>query len=124
MPSAHRRFRCPALGLIAAVASAATSAGAAGQAPPMPEDAHVSSRPIHRAVRTTGPIVIDGVLDETAWADAPVVDEFIQVDPEEGRPASELTEARILYDTEALYIGVRLHDRGRGSPALCPWRAG
>ncbi|NNK64445.1 MAG: carbohydrate binding family 9 domain-containing protein, partial [Gemmatimonadetes bacterium] len=35
------------------------------------------------------------------------------VDPEEGQPASERTEAWILYDTEALYIGVRLYDRGR-----------
>ena len=30
--------------------------------------------------------------------------------PEEGRPVSERTEARVLYDDGALYIGVRLHD--------------
>jgi len=65
------------------------------------------------AVRTEDAIRIDGVLDEAAWAAVPVFDQFFQVDPEEGAPASELTEARILYDTEAIYIGVRLHDRGR-----------
>ena len=75
-------------------------------------DEHVTSRPMHEAVRTEAEIRIDGVLDEAAWASVPVIDAFFQVDPEEGAPASELTEARILYDTEALYIGVRLHDRG------------
>ena len=78
-----------------------------------PADDHVTSRPMHEAVRSAAPIRIDGVLDEAVWAEAPVIDRFIQVDPEEGRPASERTEARIAYDTEALYIGVRLHDRGR-----------
>lgn len=74
---------------------------------------HVTSRPMHEAVRTDVAIRIDGVLDEAAWGQAPVIDRFFQVDPEEGQPASERTEARILYDTEALYIGVRLHDRGQ-----------
>ncbi|UCC25679.1 MAG: carbohydrate binding family 9 domain-containing protein [Gemmatimonadales bacterium] len=72
---------------------------------------HVTARPIHRAVRATGEIAVDGVLDEAAWSAAPIIDRFVQVDPEEGQPASERTEARILYDDEALYIGVRLHDR-------------
>ncbi|HSG48570.1 MAG TPA: DUF5916 domain-containing protein, partial [Longimicrobiales bacterium] len=77
-----------------------------------PPDTHVTGRPMHEAVRTPMEIRIDGVLDEAAWAEAPVIDRFTQVDPEEGQPASERTEARILYDTEAIYIGVRLHDRG------------
>src|SRR5690606_34008062 len=37
---------------------------------------------------------------------------FTQIEPHEGQPASQRTEARILYDDEALYIGVRLHDTG------------
>ncbi len=76
------------------------------------DDPHVTSRPVHHAVRAAGAIRIDGLLDEAAWSGAPIIDEFIQVDPEEGAPASERTEARVLYDTEAIYIGVRLHDRG------------
>ncbi len=79
----------------------------------LPDDEHITSRPVHRAMRASGGIEIDGILDEAAWAAAPVIDRFIQVDPEEGEPASERTEARILYDTEAIYIGVRLHDRGQ-----------
>jgi Domain of unknown function (DUF5916)/Carbohydrate family 9 binding domain-like len=70
-----------------------------------------SDRPRVRAVRLTGPVEIDGRLDEAAWADAPIVSGFTQVDPEEGRPVSERTEARVLFDSEALYIGVRLYDR-------------
>lgn len=68
--------------------------------------------PIAQAVRTDAVIRIDGVLDEATWSTAPVVDEFTQIDPNEGAPASQLTEARILYDDQALYVGIRLHDTG------------
>jgi hypothetical protein len=67
---------------------------------------------VSRAVRTSTTIRLDGRLDETAWAAAPVTDRFTQIDPDEGRPASERTEVRVLYDDEHLYVGVRLHDRG------------
>ena len=63
------------------------------------------------AVRIDEPIRIDGRLDDAAWDRAVVVDRFTQILPEEGAPASERTEARILYDAEALYVGVRLWDR-------------
>src|SRR5512140_273152 len=68
---------------------------------------------ISRAVRTRDAIRIDGRLDEAAWATAPVTDGFTQIDPEEGKPASQRTEVRVLYDDAALYVGVRLHDSGR-----------
>ena len=32
------------------------------------------------AVRTTGPIKIDGRLDEATWKDAPIATDFIQID--------------------------------------------
>ncbi len=63
------------------------------------------------AVRRSGPIQTDGRLTESAWQDAPPISDFIQFDPDEGRPASERTEARILIDDDALYIGIRLYDR-------------
>ena len=53
---------------------------------------------------------LDGVLDEAAWNAAEVIDAFVQQEPDEGAPASERTEARILYDGENLYIGVRAFD--------------
>ena len=62
-------------------------------------------RPTVQAVRTSGPIALDGVLDEPAWERAPVAKNFIQSDPSEGQPAVEQTEVRILYDDDAIYLG-------------------
>jgi Domain of unknown function (DUF5916)/Carbohydrate family 9 binding domain-like len=86
------------------------AAGLISQAAPARPD---SSLPTAQAVRATGPIRLDGHLDETAWAAAPVYDQFTQVDPEEGKPASQRTEVRVLYDDDALYVGVRLFDTGK-----------
>ena len=68
---------------------------------------------ISRAARTTAPIELDGKLNESAWASAPVTDSFTQIDPDEGKPASQRTEVRVLYDDTFLYVGARLHDAGR-----------
>jgi len=76
------------------------------------------ARPVVQAARATGPIHVDGRLDEASWALAEPATRFTQVDPEEGQPVSEPTEARVLYDDEALYIGVRLHDGRRPTQRL------
>jgi hypothetical protein len=68
------------------------------------------SRPTLRAVRVTSAPVIDGRLSDEAWAHAPVADHFRQRDPDEGQPATERTEIRVLYDDDALYVGARLYD--------------
>lgn len=62
------------------------------------------------ATRATGPIEVDGRLDEPAWAVAPLAKDFIQNDPREGEPATFDTEVRLLYDDDALYIGVFAKD--------------
>lgn len=61
-------------------------------------------------VRAAGEITLDGSLDEPAWRDAAVASHFIQNDPREGEPATFDTEVRILYDDEAVYIGVFAQD--------------
>jgi hypothetical protein len=63
-----------------------------------------------RAVRTDATIEIDGRLDEPAWQIAGVIDQFVQVEPDEGASPTELTEVRLLYDDDFLYIGVRAYD--------------
>jgi hypothetical protein len=64
-----------------------------------------------QAVRIQGsPPVIDGDLSDPVWQTAPVATDFVQVEPREGAPASERTEARILYDDEALYVAIRAFD--------------
>ncbi len=82
--------------------------------PSVPSE-HGHDRPITnaRAIRTTRPIQLDGRLTEAEWATAPVTDAFTQIDPDEGQPASQRTEVRVLYDDTFLYVGARLHDTGR-----------
>jgi hypothetical protein len=63
-------------------------------------------RPHLRAVRTTQPPVVDGRLDDPAWRNAIASETFTQHFPNEGAPPSERTEVRILYDDDALYVGV------------------
>jgi hypothetical protein len=62
------------------------------------------------ATRASGPITLDGRLDEAAWESAPVARGFIQNDPREGQPATFDTEVRMVYDDVALYIGVFAKD--------------
>ena len=58
------------------------------------------------AVRATGPVRIDGMLDESVWKDAHPIDAFVQQEPLEGQPATDRTDVRVLYDEGHLYIGV------------------
>src|SRR2546423_9452848 len=67
-------------------------------------------RPVARAALRQGEITIDGRVDEAAWAAATPITEFSQSSPDEGKPASQRTEIRILYDASALYIGARMYD--------------
>ena len=62
------------------------------------------------AVRVQGEIRVDGRLDEPAWLTAKAAGGFLQRDPEQGEPATEPTELRLLFDDHALYAGVRLED--------------
>ncbi|MGQ0736763.1 MAG: DUF5916 domain-containing protein [Acidobacteriota bacterium] len=62
------------------------------------------------AVKRTGPITVDGALDEEAWAAAAPASGFVQADPREGEPATEATDVRILYDDDFLYIGAWCYD--------------
>jgi hypothetical protein len=63
-----------------------------------------------RATRILAPPVIDGVLDDGIWRSVLPATDFVQIDPEEGKPASENTEVRVLYDDEALYFGCMFYD--------------
>lgn len=63
------------------------------------------------AVRTSGPVHLDGRLDEPCWRLAPVASGFRQRDPREGEPASEDTQVRVVYDKDTLYVGILALDR-------------
>jgi hypothetical protein len=66
-------------------------------------------RPVATAAPVTESPAIDGVLEDL-WQRATPLTDFVQAEPLEGRPASERTEVRVLYDDLALYVGVTLHD--------------
>lgn len=61
------------------------------------------------------PIVIDGVLDEPAWRYAQMIDDLRQREPDEGKPASQRTEVRVLYSRSRLYVGVICFDTDPGA---------
>jgi hypothetical protein len=62
------------------------------------------------AVRAPSSIKLDGKLDDPAWSAALPVTAFTQSYPAPGAQPTQKTEARILYDDEALYVGVRMFD--------------
>ena len=67
--------------------------------------------PVLTAAKLTDtPPRIDGNLDEDIWEHAPVATGFVQLVPDEGAPASERTEVRVLYGNDALYVAFRAFD--------------
>ncbi len=70
------------------------------------------AKPKAHAVRVPeGPLVDGNVLDEPVWQQAPVISGFWQEQPDEGQPASENTEVRMIFTNDTLYIGVVCFDR-------------
>ena len=68
------------------------------------------------AVATGSPPLLDGVvLGDPAWAEAVPATRFRQIKPDEGEPASERTEVRVLFTESTLYVGVVCYDRDPGS---------
>jgi TolB-like protein len=78
------------------------------------EGGGASERPAGRyavePTRTAQQPSLDGALDEAAWQNAAVIDDFIQQEPAEGDPATERTVVRLMYDAEMLYVGVEAYD--------------
>ena len=60
---------------------------------------------VHRA---STPIVIDGVLAESAWDHAAKAGPFVR--SLDGKPCTALTEARLLWDDENLYVAFSSED--------------
>lgn len=67
------------------------------------------------ASRVTVPPRIDGLLNDDAWKQAVPITNFTQRELEEGAPATERTEVRIVYDDRALYVGVWCYDNNPGN---------
>jgi hypothetical protein len=59
---------------------------------------------------TTDAPVLDGVLDDKVWAEAKAGTEFVQREPDTGKPASQRTEVRVVYTSTTIYIGLSNYD--------------
>ena len=81
-----------------------SSAGAPRQAP----DSAFAERRVVEAVPLVGddPIRLDGLLDEAVWRRAVPATDFVQLDPDNGAPATERTEVRVVFTAQSLYLGV------------------
>jgi hypothetical protein len=64
----------------------------------------------YHAIRLTTPPTIDGVLDEEVWNLGEWKDDFIQNQPYNGRPATQRTEFKILFDDNNLYVAIKNYD--------------
>ena len=56
-----------------------------------------------------GPVV-DGLLDDGQWSGVEPFTDFIQQEPDNGAPASERTEVRLLLSDTTLYVGIIAFD--------------
>ena len=55
------------------------------------------------------------MLGDPAWAGVPFATGFRQTNPDEGQPATERTEVRVLFTADTLYVGVVCYDRDPGA---------
>ena len=82
-----------------------------GPPPPTPPEVvtrDASGDATVRAIRLSEPIRLDGELDEAIYQQVPAVTGFIQTLPDEGAPATEQTEAWIMYDETNVYVSARI----------------
>jgi hypothetical protein len=62
------------------------------------------------AIRTSEEIKINGIMDESAWLQAPPASDFIMYSPYNGVSSNYRTEVRVLYDDDAIYLGAMMYD--------------
>jgi hypothetical protein len=62
------------------------------------------------AARVSPPPVIDGRDDDPVWRAVPVIDQFLEYEPQEGAATRFRTEVRVAYDDRYLYVLARMFD--------------
>ena len=92
------------------VGAAAILGGPPPPVPPATINRDETGRATLRAVRVAEPLRIDGVLDEGVFETTPPLGGFLQQVPDQGAPATERTEAWILYNDDNVYVAARLWD--------------
>lgn len=67
-----------------------------------------------RAARPAEAIRLDGRLDDAAWRAATAATGFVQREPDPGSASTERTDAFVVLDDDALYVGMRMHEAHAG----------
>jgi len=62
------------------------------------------------ATQITNPPVINGILDDEAWQSGTWTGGFTQNEPFNGRPETQKTEFKILFDDNNLYVAIKAYD--------------
>jgi hypothetical protein len=86
---------------------------------PVANGSSAERRTMPAAELTGAAPVLDGRLDDAAWAVVPAQGGFVQRKPAVGAPATEPTEVRVVYDHIALYVAMRMAD-GRADSLAAP----
>jgi hypothetical protein len=104
-----RTARIAFLFVLSLASTAATSAAQTAAGPAIVSRTAADQVTV-RTVRLEKRLRIDGRLDEAVYATVEAISDFIQQEPDEGAPATEKTEAWILFDDANLYIAARCWD--------------
>ncbi|HMS03821.1 MAG TPA: DUF5916 domain-containing protein, partial [Gemmatimonadaceae bacterium] len=105
-PALPRARRIVAALVCACASLVGASSRAHGQAP-----VPVAPAPSVSLPREDAAVVIDGRLDEAAWARAARLDGFRQYQPVDSRAAEDSTVVLLWYSSTALHVGVLAYDR-------------
>ena len=84
-----------------------------GPAPPLPPEVvsrDDQGRTTIRAIKLSEGIRLDGVLDEPVYQTVSAITGFIQLMPDEGAPATERTDAWVMFDSTNIYVSARVWD--------------
>jgi hypothetical protein len=105
----------PLLSLLLICVVSASAGAAQLDGPPAPTAPDTitrdsSGRATVRAIRLDEPLRIDGRLDEEVYATVAPFGGLIQVVPKAGAPASEQTDAWVMFDDTNMYVAARLWD--------------
>lgn len=68
--------------------------------------------PSLRALKLTNhsSLHLDGFVNESVWNNIPTATQFTQRMPNDGAPATQKTEAKILYTDSYIYVGIKAYD--------------
>ena len=84
--------------------------GPSAPVPPAVMNRDEDGRVTVRAARLDSALDLDGVLDEAVYRTVPPITGFIQLVPDPGSPATERTEAWVLFDEDNVYVSARVWD--------------